>query len=129
VGWLNQEKSSVYYHQASAVVIPSVWPEPFGMVGLEAMSYAKPVVAFHVGGIPEWLEDGVTGFLVPPGDVKGMAGKINLLLQNPKTAQEMGFRGREGVKEQFAADRYVAGLMETYHQCIRANTQGVTTKP
>ncbi len=59
------------YTRARVIAVPSVWPEPFGLVGPEAMSYGVPVVAFRVGGIPEWLRDGETGFLVEPKDVSG----------------------------------------------------------
>ena len=58
--------------RAEVVVCPSVWNEPFGLVGLEAMAHAKPVVAFSVGGIPEWLADGETGFLAPRKDTLAM---------------------------------------------------------
>jgi glycosyltransferase involved in cell wall biosynthesis len=51
---------------AGLLVVPSLWPEPFGLVGFEAAAHGLPVVAFDVGGIPEWLEDGITGHLAAP---------------------------------------------------------------
>ena len=53
-----------------------MWSEPFGLVGLEGMAHAKPVVAFDVGGVSDWLVDGENGFLVPRGDVDAMAAAI-----------------------------------------------------
>jgi glycosyltransferase involved in cell wall biosynthesis len=119
LGWTPPEETLSYYAQASVVVIPSVWPEPFGLVGIEAMSFAKPVVAFQVGGIPEWLDDGITGFLIPPGNLKTMAEKIDFLLKNPETAREMGRRGRQKVEKEFVLSRnYAPKLVEVYQQAI-----------
>ena len=77
-GWLSHNELNRFYQRCALVVVPSIWPEPFGMVGIEAMSYEKPVVAFDVGGISEWLTNGRNGFLVPPGDEKKLADKIKL---------------------------------------------------
>src|SRR5574337_2216203 len=62
-----------YYQKASVVIFPSMSPESFGLVGIEAMSFGRPVVAFDVGGPREWLIDGKTGFLVNRGDIKGLS--------------------------------------------------------
>ncbi len=118
VGWAPREKHLAYYQRASVVVVPSVWPEPFGMVGIEAMSCGKPVVAFNVGGIPEWLEHGVTGFLVKPYDVKEMAEKIDYLLENPDVAREMGMRGREKVEREFNKEIHLKKLTMLYQDAM-----------
>ena len=118
VGWAPREKHLAYYRQASVVVVPSVWPEPFGMVGIEAMSYGKPVVAFRVGGIPEWLEDGVTGFLIKPYDVKEMAEKVSYLIEHPGIANEMGMRGRKRVEQEFNQEKHISTLLEIYRDVI-----------
>jgi len=118
VGWAPQEKHLAYYRQASVVVVPSIWPEPFGMVGIEAMSFGKPVVAFRVGGIPEWLEDGVTGFLIKPYDVKEMAEKVSYLIEHPGIANEMGMRGRKRVEQEFNQEKHISTLLEIYREVI-----------
>lgn len=120
VGWAPPQEHRAYYRQASVVAVPSLWPEPFSLVGIEAMSYAKPVVAFAVGGIPEWLEDGVTGFLIHPGDLTGMAEKIDFLLQNPSVARQMGQEGRQQAEQRFTSRQYVPKLLEIYQQAIDA---------
>ena len=53
--------------------MPSLWPEPFGLVGIEALAAGRPVVASATGGIGDWLEDGVGGLMVPPGDPGALA--------------------------------------------------------
>src|SRR5262249_34443302 len=90
VGWVSPEHKAVLCERASVVVIPSVWPEPFGLVGLEAMSHGRPVVAFDVGGISDWLQDGVTGYLVRPYDVEEMARRIDHLLDHAEVAHDFG---------------------------------------
>ncbi len=80
VCWASNEEMSIYYRKASVLPIPSWWAEAFGIVGIEAMSNSRPVVAFRTGGIPDWLGDQETGYLVERGDIKGLADKISLLL-------------------------------------------------
>jgi len=64
-GWAGEEERLARIRAASLLAVPSVWPEPFGLVGLEAASQGVPAVAFDVGGIGEWLVDGVNGRLLP----------------------------------------------------------------
>src|SRR3984957_11050707 len=64
-GWQSPATLARFYEMSDAVIVPSVWPEPFGLVGIEAMSHGLPVIASKTGGIPEWLNDGQTGLLVP----------------------------------------------------------------
>lgn len=62
-GWLSSEAVADVVEDHDLIVVPSVWPEPFGLVGLEAARFGVPSAGFAVGGIPEWLEDGVSGHL------------------------------------------------------------------
>ena len=64
-GWLEEADRAVHLREADLLVVPSVWPEPFGLVGPEAGLHGVPAVAFRLGGIPAWLEDGVNGHLAP----------------------------------------------------------------
>jgi glycosyltransferase involved in cell wall biosynthesis len=118
--WANSIQKDELYRNASVVVIPSVWPEPFGIVGIEAMSYAKPVVAFQTGGISEWLDDGKTGFLIAPYDVMQMSEKIDSLLKQKDLATEMGLFGRIKVQQNFSATQHLQQLLELYNNVIRA---------
>ena len=64
--WLSSDAAADALDRADLLLVPSLWPEPFGMVGVEAARHGVPSVAFAVGGIPEWLTDGATGTLVSP---------------------------------------------------------------
>ena len=62
-GWVTGEKHAELLSEATLLAVPSIWPEPFGLVGLEAAFAAIPAIAFDVGGISEWLRDGYNGYL------------------------------------------------------------------
>src|SRR6266850_4237914 len=89
-GYVPHGQMRDFYLEATVFAMPSVWPEPFGMAGPEAMRYGLPVVAFDAGGIPEWLKDGHNGFLVPWMDTDAFARRLQLLLTNKNLAREMG---------------------------------------
>ncbi len=109
-GWIDSGSMETLYARADAVVCPSVWDEPFGLVGIEAMSHEKPVVAFRVGGIPEWLTDGETGFLVRAKDTDAMAGALKRLLTEPGLARSLGAAGAEAVARRFPKAAHLDGL-------------------
>lgn len=110
-GWLPHEKIEKIYENSSIVVIPSVWPEPFGIVGIEAMAHGKPIVAFDSGGISEWLSNGKTGFLVQIGDTEMLATKIMTLLNDPELGRIMGKNGRKFVKNRFLPETHLKLLL------------------
>jgi glycosyltransferase involved in cell wall biosynthesis len=88
-GWVGGSARTSLFRAACVVAVPSLWPEPFGLVGLEAGVHGVPAVAFDVGGIREWLRDGVNGVLVrPPGSaaalgeaLAGVLGDRSLLIR------------------------------------------------
>jgi glycosyltransferase involved in cell wall biosynthesis len=92
-------------------VLPSTCREAFGMVLIESMAMAKPVVATMVGGIPEIVEHGVNGLLVPPGDIDALSRAISHYLDNPADARRIAERGRIDSEKRFshrtAGDRFV----------------------
>jgi glycosyltransferase involved in cell wall biosynthesis len=113
-GWLDPAQLARELANASIVAIPSLWPEPFGLVGIEALAAGRPVVASLTGGIPDWLEDGVTGVGVQPGDVRGLARALDALLADPERQQAIGATGREMVAARFSPERHVEALLESY---------------
>ena len=84
---------AVYYRKCTVVVHASIEPEPFGMVLIEAMAEARPVVASTLGATSEIIQDGVEGYLVDPRDPQAMVERISTLLANPSLAADMGLKG------------------------------------
>lgn len=90
-GWVDVENRASVYGRGKLLVVPSLWPEPFGLVGLDAASLGMPAVAFDVGGVREWLEDGVSGRLVhPAAGASGLARAISQLLAEPGELERTG---------------------------------------
>lgn len=114
LGWLNERDLKREYENAYLTAVPSRWPEPFGIVGIESMSFAKPVAAFEGGGIPDWLEDGKTGFLAEPENIESLRVCMEKLLSAPEEARQMGLRGREAVKQKFSREVYAASVKSVY---------------
>lgn len=108
-----------YYQKTSVVVFPSMSPESFGLVGIEAMSFGRPVVAFDVGGPREWLEDGKTGFLVKRGDIEGLSLRIAHLLGNASLAKKMGLEGQKRVNERYRKEVHFNRLFTLYEEVIQ----------
>ncbi|MSU58808.1 MAG: glycosyltransferase family 1 protein [Pedosphaera sp.] len=117
-GYIPPAEMAAFYLDASVAVVSSVWPEPFGAVGLEAMRYGLPVVAFDAGGIREWLADGKTGFLVPWMDRAMFAERVEQLLEYKKVARQLGAQGREVARENFSFAKYIDGLEVMFGKLI-----------
>jgi len=120
LGWQSPEAISSLLNQCTLVVMPSRWAEPFGLVGLEAMAHSRPVVAFAVGGIPEWLQDGQTGFLAQPEDAHDLAKQINRLLTDPDLSEKLGRQGRARVQCDFSPEKHLLILERTFNRLIQA---------
>ena len=114
LGWVSRQSLDVEYTRARVVVVPSRWPEPFGMIGLEAMNHARPTIAFRVGGIPDWLEDGVNGLLAEPASVRDLADKIGMVLQDDELAKRLGDGGEQLLKEKFSFDSYITKIEDVF---------------
>jgi len=97
-----------------AVAVLSSLSEGMPNAVLEAMMAARPVVATAVGGVPEVVRDGVTGSLVAPRDVAGLADAIGRLLKDPELAALMGATGRRHVLASYAADRMIDRFLGLY---------------
>jgi glycosyltransferase involved in cell wall biosynthesis len=104
---------------ADIVAVPSTWPDPLPTVVLEAMRSGCAVVASGSGGVPEMIEDGISGVLCRPGDPLGLAQAITSLLAHPERMRELGERARERVASQFSIERMVAGVEAVYQGLVR----------
>lgn len=108
---------------ADALVVPSVANEDFPNVVLEAMSLGKPVIASILAGIPEQVEDGVTGWLVPPGRPDALAEALSKMTAAPGLADLAGIRGRERFGNHFTAELAVGRYIEIYRDLLKDEEQ------
>lgn len=105
------------YDAADVVCQLSRWEEVFGWMIAEAMAFGKPVVATRVGGIPELIDEGKTGFLVNRGDVNTAAERVLRLLEDAELRQTLGGAGRLKTEEKFNLQRNVGELIRVYGIC------------
>ncbi|HZK11830.1 MAG TPA: glycosyltransferase family 4 protein [Atribacterota bacterium] len=117
IGSILYSEVEKYYKKANIVIVTSVWPEPFGLIGSEAMSVGRPVIGTKVGGIPEWLEDGETGYLVEPGDPKQIAENVIKLLSDRKLMEKIGRNAMEKAKR-FNIKKHVEEIEKVYKNVI-----------
>lgn len=104
------EQVMTAWRHALLGVVPSVWPEPFGLVAVEAMSSAVPVVASRTGGLPEIVADGVTGILVTPGDTAELRAALLRLEHSPELRRAMGAAGLSHAKQ------FSSGIITELHE-------------
>ncbi len=102
----------VFYQNADVIAFPSMWQEPFGLVGIEAMACAKPVVAFNVGGIKEWLKDGKNGLLVAERDTQAFAESLDTLASDVKKRKELGIYAKEYVSNHFTKEKFIESFLK-----------------
>jgi glycosyltransferase involved in cell wall biosynthesis len=111
VGWLNGDERWTVLRQVTLLALPSSWPEPFGLVGLEAAALGIPAVAFDVGGVREWLRPGINGYLAPgdPPRASGLADIMVEALSNGEELKAMGSRA-VGVAREMSLERHLDRL-------------------
>jgi len=101
-GRVEDEELPQYYALSDFLVLPSTdKAEAFGLVAVEAMASGKAVIASNLPGVRKNVEEGKTGLLVEPNNVKGLSGAINYLVENESTAKRMGINGRRKAEEAF----------------------------
>ncbi len=128
VGAVDDDELARRYRTAAVVVIPSVertWygrrmavSELLGLVALEAMASGTPVIASRVGGLAEVVQEGVTGHLVPPGDVVALRSRIDDVLSDPAGAARLGDSGRRRVLAELTWDRCAQRCLAAYHELL-----------
>jgi glycosyltransferase involved in cell wall biosynthesis len=117
-GWKPNDVVIDFISKSTAVVFPSVGPEIFPMAILEGMGCGKPVIATNLGGIPEIVEDGNNGSLVPPHDSEKLAKEMIFLLDNPAEVQRMGKNALETVKRKCNPDIITNEHIKLYQSLI-----------
>ena len=113
-----QANIEVEYQKSDVIIMPSRWQEPFGLVGIEAFSYGKPVIAFDVGGISEWLKNNENGYLVKAFDFKEIANKINFLFSNLDIYKRLKAQAFTSVKKRYNINFFLENIEKILNKVI-----------
>jgi glycosyltransferase involved in cell wall biosynthesis len=117
VGHVSRQRLRSLYLASDVVVVPSYY-ETFGLSALEAMLMARPVVVTASGALPELVEDGVSGLVVPPGMTEPLSRALIRLLDDPGLRTRMGAAGSARAKNLFSVERVVDSSLELYKRVI-----------
>ena len=101
-------------------VVPSIASEAVSRAALEWMAAGRPLIATRVGGLPDLVEDGVTGLLIPPGDAAALADAVKSLVDDPERAEDMGRAGRARWEERFSLPPFYQNTQKVYEEAINA---------
>jgi glycosyltransferase involved in cell wall biosynthesis len=116
-GWMQRSEIATLFESCDLLVLPSLWPEPFGLAGLEAGLHGVPSVAFAVGGISDWLIDGINGHLAPsqPPTARGLAGAILKCLRNRDIHSKLR-HGAVNTALGFSMQRHMSVLLRIFKE-------------
>jgi glycosyltransferase involved in cell wall biosynthesis len=124
LGLLTSAGVADFYRKARVLVLPSECFEGFPLVLAEAMSHGLPVIASRIGGLPDIIEDGVTGLLFEPGNADDLAQKMEYLWNRPDLCRRLGQAGRAKVVRDNHKDIHYYRLTMAYQKAIRLNCEG-----
>ncbi|HEV2147384.1 MAG TPA: glycosyltransferase, partial [Longimicrobiaceae bacterium] len=118
-GWVGDDGMDALFARTDLLVVPSLWPEPFGLVGPEAGLRGVPAAAFAAGGIPDWLVDGVGGHLAPadPPTAAGLAEAVVRCLRDPREHARLR-RGAREVAGRFSQEAHLAALLRIFEGVV-----------
>lgn len=123
IQWLPQAALAGYYRRADLFVLPSVWDDPGPLVGIEAMSFETPVLAFAVGGIPDYVLDGRTGFLAEGVSVAALSQGLQRALEQAERLPALGRAARAQVAQHHGRDQHIDQLRQLYAR-LASDTTG-----
>lgn len=124
-GLVSPQRLAQLYSECMIFVHPCTWEEPFGLVIVEAMAYSKAIVASDVGDIPDFLESGKAGTLVPPGDAIGLASALKDLLRDVDKRLLMGKRAYSRYLDYLSLSAQVTLLESAYHILVSRESGGL----
>jgi glycosyltransferase involved in cell wall biosynthesis len=125
LGHLDARELNEFYRQARCIVLPSTCFEGFPTVLVEAMLHGKPVICSRIGGLPEIVEENVTGLLVEPGDSESLRAKIGFAWEHPELCVQWGGAGRAKSQREYTPSSYYDRLMAVYAAAARFGAGGV----
>lgn len=120
-GWCSRPEVERRLRRCLALVVPSLWPEPFGLVALEAFAGGRPVVASRTGGLVDIVETGRNGLLVDPGSADQLHRAMVSLRNDRALADRMGIEGSVSLAERFSLESHLNALDEIYFDAISAS--------
>lgn len=107
-----------YYKKLNVYTLCSIIPDSFPNVNLEAMNHKVPIIAVDIGGSREQIDNGITGYIIPPNNSSILAEKLLYLYNNPNQAVEMGEKGYERLIEKFSIQKYTDEHLKHYNQIL-----------
>ena len=117
-GFADKEQQASLWSNSSALVVPSIWDEPFGMVVLEAWAKERPIVAYAKGALPELIRHGVNGLLADPFSVDALAKNIQELIDNPDLGPRLGNAGNLRLKDKFNRTLWLSHIESVYQKVV-----------
>jgi len=116
--YITDEERAALFRESSLVALPYIEASQSGVIPV-AFNYGKPVVATNVGGLPEAVTDGVTGLLVPPRDVSGLADAIVTLLNSPELRSQLGAAAQRQAQTEWSAEAIGRQTLDVYRAALR----------
>lgn len=123
-GWLDERQLETAYASAHVLCVPSTCFETFGLVHLEAQRRGIPTIGSIYGGVPEVIEEGVTGWIVNPFEPRALERALGALFASPDRARAMGERGEERARTRFALGGMVDGWLALYEKALDTPSRG-----
>lgn len=120
IGWQSQEQLPQWYRAADLVVVPTIAAEALSRTAAEGMASARPVLGSRIGGLPELIEEGITGWLAEPGDVHDWMRQLAWFLDHPVERQKMGLEGRRRFEATLTWERVIE---EQYAPLLKQETE------
>jgi glycosyltransferase involved in cell wall biosynthesis len=118
IGSLDRDAIQALYRQSRWVVVPSLWPEVFGLVCVEAFASGRAVIAAAIGGLPELVTPGADGWLFPPGDAEALAERMDWMLRHPEAARAMGAAARQKAERDYSPERHYQRIYDLYQTVL-----------
>jgi glycosyltransferase involved in cell wall biosynthesis len=123
-GYLDRDAIRALYERCQIAALPTLWPEPFGRIPLEAGLCRRPVVAFDVGGLSEQIVHGVTGYVVAPGDYDGFIAALAVLAKDPALRERLGAAGARHIANRYDLAATTRAYEALWHDDRRRAAQG-----
>ena len=118
LGWLGSDELAALHQDAAALVVPSQWGENSPVSIYESLALGTPVVASDIAGIPDLVQNGITGLLFRPGDATDLAAKLWHLLERPGLAQRMGKHARAFAEAHLSMESHIRALENAYETVL-----------